>query len=168
MGAQRDEVSRIHEEHRNVETVRAAFDARWTMSALERVDAPLAEKLRTQVSKFHRSLVVSDLDEVEKHGAATVRGYRRAIDVMEAAEVEDDAYLVGQDSQSGLRVVVARSNATLTHDPKRFGENAFVVQVDELARLFASTPNFAVLAAAAKSFPGCGVYIPSGGDADAA
>lgn len=154
-----DETTRIHEEHRNVETVRSAFDARWTMSALERVDRELAERLRSQVSKFHKSLLMSELDEVQKHGAATVRGYRRAIETMDTARAEPDAYLVGQDSQSGLRVVVSRTNATLTNPPADLGENVFIVQVDELARLFASTPNLAFIAAVAKAVPGCGVYV---------
>ena len=153
MGKQREELTRIHEQHKAVETVRAAFDARWTTSALRRVDIDLADKLAAQVSKFHKALLVSDVDDVEKHGNATVRGYRRAIEVMDAADVEHDAYLVGQDTQSGLRVVVSRSNATATNPPDTIGDNVFIVQVDELARLLASVPNLAFLVAFAKQFP---------------
>jgi len=53
-----------------------AFESRWTLAALNRVDADIYARLREQRALFDEAMGAGDADEIELHGAAMVRGYR--------------------------------------------------------------------------------------------
>src|SRR5262245_8019240 len=86
------------------------FESRWTMLALRRVDADLAERLHDQRNRFVEACVSGSDREVAREGAAMCRGYRAVIAAMQDNE-PDDAYQLGQDPASGLMVAVGSQKA---------------------------------------------------------
>ena len=88
-----------------------AFERRWTLMALKRIDPDIYRRLLDQRSLFEKAAVTGTPKEIEEHGAAMCRSYAMAIRVLEAAAVPDDAYMLGQDPRTGLRVAIGEQKA---------------------------------------------------------
>lgn len=113
-----------------------AFEGRWTNLALRRIDPDLADRLNLQARIWHDVLSEEDEDEILGVGRSLVRGYRKAVAVMDAADVPDDAYHFGQ-SRSGQ--IVSFGDAAAAHRvAERFpGQSIPHFTFDEAAELLA-------------------------------
>jgi hypothetical protein len=123
-GRTRAALSRAYEEHgsrqvwlRMVSEAALAFERRWTLAGLRRVDADVAGRLVTQQRLFDSAMEDGTADDAALHGAAMVRGWRKAVEVMEAAGGADDAYVLEQDPRTGLRVAIGESKAVAGPGP---------------------------------------------------
>ena len=67
------------------------FEANWTWRALRFSDRDLAERLREQIDYFDEMCVTGTLRDVAEHGAATVRGYAAAVELLERRKVRQEA-----------------------------------------------------------------------------
>lgn len=128
------------------------FERRWTMLALRRVDPDLATRLFEQRQLFDKQCVSGGLDGVSKQGEALLRGYAVVVRAMEAADMADDAYMVGSDP-SGLKVAIGTQRATVDRVREVHGRNTIWVTPDEVAAMLASMP-FKRIADAKRIFPG--------------
>jgi hypothetical protein len=97
-------------------------------------------------------MVTGSAEEIEGHGAAMCRGYRKAVQVLERAGTLDDAYLLGQDPRSGFRVAIGEQKAAAG----RVRELATVVWItpDEVATILANLEAFRPITAIKRLFPG--------------
>src|SRR6476620_8462527 len=87
------------------------FESRWTLAALKRVNADILRRLLEQRGLFDHAMGTGTADEIEQHGAALCRGYRKATQTLEQAAEPDDAYMLGQDPRSGFRVAIGEQKA---------------------------------------------------------
>jgi hypothetical protein len=101
----------------------AAFESRWTELSLRRVDNELARRFHEQRNLFHAALLKGDKGEVERQGAAMCRGYAAVVKVMEEAGVEDDAYQLGQDPQTGTKVAIGVQKAAVERVRQLHGQD---------------------------------------------
>lgn len=135
-----------------------AFEARWTLAALFRVDPEIHRRMQRQIGLWHTAAKAGEEAEVVAQGEALMRGYRRAVETMEAANEADDAYLIGKDEASGLvlaighQVAAADRVATLHPD-------AVWISPDEIAGILNSLDGFRFILEAKRHFPGA-VALP--------
>ena len=54
------------------------FESRWTWAALRRVDRQLHHRLKEQLRLLEQALNIGSAAEIERQGAAAVRGYAEA------------------------------------------------------------------------------------------
>lgn len=132
----------------------AAFESRWTIAALRRVDPDLCARLLEQRALTDEALVTGSLDEARKHAAAMCRGYAAVARRLDEAKVEDDAYLVGFDSTTGTRIAIGEQRAAAERVREIHGERIVWVTPDELAALVASLEAFKAIALVKSYFPG--------------
>lgn len=147
------------------------FESRWTMLALKRVDAGLARRLFEQRGLFDQACVTGTAGEVETHGAAMCRGWGAAVRVLEQAGEPDDAYQVGQDPATGLKVAIGHQRSAMDRVREVHGERVVWITPDEVAKLMASVEQFKFVGAVKQLFPGAEVidrYPDEPGKADAA
>jgi hypothetical protein len=130
------------------------FEARWTMAALKRVNPEVHGRLREQRSLFDQAVVTGTRAEVERHGAAMVRGWAKAVSVLEHAAEPDDAYWLGQDPGTGFRVAISYQKAAVERVRQRHGPAVVWVTPDEVAAVLAKLKP---LAAVKQKFPGAEV-----------
>jgi hypothetical protein len=113
------------------------FEARWTRWALFRVDPELAKRLGEQRALYTQMLLDGYENDIVMHGEAMVRGWRAAIARMDGSQggvVEpDDAYWVGDDPKSGIRVVVGQQRASEKRARELYGGDALFLTPDEVA-----------------------------------
>ncbi|ACL60610.1 hypothetical protein [Methylobacterium nodulans] len=131
----------------------SAYEARWTLAALHRVDAELHARLRRQIDLWLAASGSFDEDEIERQGGALVRGYRIAYARMGTEGVEDDAYLIGKDEASGLRIAIGDSPASADRVAELDPACAFFTP-DEIAGLLHQLGGFRTIAAVKRAFPG--------------
>ena len=86
-----------------------AFEARWTLAALKRVDPDIHRRLVEQRSRFNEACLTGTAADVELHGAAMVRGWRAAVRTLEQVAEPVGAYLVGE--ADGLRLAIGHQKA---------------------------------------------------------
>lgn len=139
---------------RQVSDAAVALECRWTMNALRRVDAELARRLHEQIGLFDQACVTGSEDEVALHGAATCRGYSAAVAALGQAGEPDDAYLIGFDSASGLRIAIGDQKAAVDRVREIHGDRVIWVTPDECARLLAGVEAFKFVGAVKQFFPG--------------
>lgn len=132
----------------------ATFEARWTDLSLRRVDSGLAQRLFEQRGLFDEACVVGSADDVETQGAAMCRGYAAAVRAMELAAVADDAYLLGADPTTGLKVAIGLSKASVGRVTELHGQDVVWVSPDEVAALMSSVEAFRFAHAVKQRFPG--------------
>jgi hypothetical protein len=149
-----DATDRVRRWHREAIEAAALFERRWTMRALRRVDPDIAQRIIEQRGLFDRALVVGDVTEVETHGAAMCRGWKAAIQVMEAAGEVDDAYQIGEDPKTGTRVAIGQNMAGVDRVVDLHGDRVVWLTPDECAALFASVEGFKGISAVKRRFPG--------------
>jgi len=116
-----------------------AFEGRWTMSALKRIDADLHEALVDQQRMFNAALVTGSKHDVREHAEAMVRGYAAAVRSMEASGADDDAYMVGLDGRTGTRVAIGRTKHSIGRVQRVHGEQCVFMTPDEVAKLVAGS-----------------------------
>ena len=137
-----------------VATAATAFESRWTMLALRRVDADLAQRLGEQRNLFDHACITGTADEIETQGAAMCRGYAAACRALEAAGAADDAYLLGRCSRTAMVVAIGEQKAAVERVRELHGADVVWITPDEVATLFASAEGLKMVAAVKQMFPG--------------
>jgi hypothetical protein len=135
----------------------AAFEARWTMLALRRVDHELHEALREQQGLYHEATMHGSPSDIGAQGQALVRGYAAAVNAMEQSGHHNDAYLVGR--HNGVVVVISDQKAVQSRlvDIASNGERAILMSPDEVALLLNSIEGLSAVTAIKQLFPGAEV-----------
>lgn len=131
------EQSLAEQMHDQVSAAAVAFESRWTMRALRRVDADLAQALDEQRHLFHEAILIGEDDEVRQQGEAMCRGWVAAVRRLEDAQEPDDAYQLGQDNRTGLQVAVGPASASAARVRELHGERIIWISPDEVAAMFA-------------------------------
>lgn len=88
-----------------------SFDSRWTMRALRRVDAKLADRFETAISDWHETCLTGDDAEIAEIGGGIVRGYQAITQRMEEAGADHDAYFKGTCLRTGTVVIISDNKA---------------------------------------------------------
>lgn len=148
-----------------VSTAASAFESRWTWLALRRVSPAVAQALFEQRGLFDQACITGSVEDVEMHGAAMCRGYAAAVKALEAAGEPDDAYQLGSDPASGLKVAIGQQKAAVDRVRQVCGSEVIWITPDEVAALMASVEAFKFVAAVKQFFPGAEVikrYADSG------
>lgn len=140
------------------------FESRWTWAALKRVDPDTHGRLLDQRSLFDRAMVTGTSEEIEAHGAAMCRGYRKAVQVLERAGTSDDAYLLGQDRCSGFRVAIGEQKAAAERVRDLHGATVVWITPDEVASILANLEGFKPITAIKRLFPGAEILEERPGD----
>lgn len=130
------------------------FESRWTWLALRRVDDQLGRRLHEQRGLFDQACVTGSVEEVETHGAAMCRGYAAAVRALEGASEPDDAYQLGQDPVSGMKVAVGVQRAAVERVRTVHGSDVIWITPDEVATMLASVEAFKFVGAVKQLFPG--------------
>lgn len=128
------------------------FERRWTLRALRRLSPPLAQKLSEQQSLFDEACVCGSVDEIETQGGAMVRGWGAAVRAM--GSEPDDAYMLGSDPVSGLKVAIGSQRAAADRVREVAGENVIWLTPDECAVMLAGVEAFKIVGAVKQFFPG--------------
>lgn len=138
-------------------TAAAAFEERWTLLALRRLDRDLAIALHEQRELFHEACVVGEVRDIIDHGAALVRGYAACARALEEAQIPDDSYVLGQCATTGHKVAIGLNKASRRRVVELHGQDVTWVTPDEVATLLASSEAFMTVAAIKNKFPGAEV-----------
>jgi len=112
----------------------AAFECRWLMSSLARVDPELHGNLLEQRSFWAQAQVTGDAQEVVEQGEAMIRGWQAAVARMLQAGAPDDAYVLGQH---GDMIVAIGLNGGLSRVRELGGQRVVWLTPDEVAQLYA-------------------------------
>lgn len=152
--SQMQEAEAVSQMLRSVQEAAEPFEGRWTMTALKAVDSELHEAMRDQLDMLNEAAVIADLADVERHTAATIRGYRACVEAMERAGAEDDAYVLGYDPDTGLKVAIGYNKAAIKRVQERQGSEVIWMNPNEVARMVAGLQNVAKVKAL---FPGAEV-----------
>lgn len=134
-----------------------AFEGRWTIGALARVDPGLADLLVEQLADYHEAQVTGTLVDLKEHARGTVRGYLKAARACEAAGLEDNAYLIGLDSMTGMRVAIGDRRLSAQRVAELHGGSVVWLNPDEIAKLWASIAGLRRIDAVKEQFPGATV-----------
>lgn len=113
------------------------FESRWTMRALARVDVELHQAVEEQHQLFHEAIMGGESGQLREHGEAMCRGWAAAAARMDRAGEPDDAYFIGQDSRTGLRVAIGDQRAAATRVRDLHDERVVWLTPDEVAAMFA-------------------------------
>ncbi len=143
----------------NVAADAAAFEGRWTMLSLKRVDPDLADDLDAQRDLWHEAKFLyrsraDGHDELVAQGAALCRGYAVAVRTMEEVAAEDDAYVIGRCPRTGTTVAVTQQKAAGERVRELYGEPTIILSPDEVASLFGSIEALKAIGAIKQRFPG--------------
>lgn len=143
--------------HGEVSRAASGFESRWTWLALRRVDDDLGRRLFEQRGLFDEACVVGDASEIEEQGAALCRGYVAAIQRLVASDAPDDAYQLGSDPLTGMKVAIGVQQAARDRVRELHGSEVIWITPDEVAVLMSSVESFKALKAVKQVFPGCEV-----------
>jgi hypothetical protein len=131
----------------------SAFEARWTMLSLKRVDEELYEALAEQRELYYQAMINGALNDQDVQGKALVRGYAKAVHAMESANMPDDSYLVGE--YEGLMVVVSGQKVAFDRWEERNNiGRIIIISPDEVAYLFATVNGLEQIEDIKRMFPG--------------
>jgi len=112
-----------------------AFESRWTLAALERVDAGLHRLFNEQQGLYHEALITGSGHDVEEQAAAMCRGWAAIARAMEAAGTEDDACLLGFHGTTGTRVAIGEQKHAIARVRELHGGKVIWITPDEVAAL---------------------------------
>ena len=112
-----------------------AFESRWTLAALKRIDADLHRLFTEQQGLYHEALITGSDHEVEEQAAAMCRGWAAIARAMEAAAVEDDAYLLGFHGGTGTKVAIGEQKHAIARVRELHGDKVVWITPDEVAAL---------------------------------
>jgi hypothetical protein len=118
-----------------------SFETRWSMDALQRVDADLHARLVEQRELWHEAQIVGDEVEMERQGEALCRGWVWAIERMERKGEPHDAYMLGQHGH----VLVAIGERLAAHKVVRDGRQAAWLTPDAVAKMVAGIQTLGTL-----------------------
>jgi hypothetical protein len=118
-----------------------AFESRWTMRALKRVDNDLYEAVEEQRQLFHEAILKGEDEEIKEHGEAMCRGWAAAITRMEEANELDDAYMLGQSH--GTTVAIGAQRSASARVRELHGDRVVWLTPDEVAAMFAGLQDVA-------------------------
>lgn len=133
-----------------VQPAETAFRCRWRLSTLKRANPDLHDMLVEQIDLYDTALVTGSDAEAKLQADAMVRGWRAACAALEGPMLPDDAYQVGFDLNTGMRVVIAEQKASIGRVQVVQGDRVMIVTPDEVARMVAG---FSVLSDVKALFP---------------
>jgi hypothetical protein len=141
----------------NAEIARAAsaYEVRWSWLALHRVSPVIAEKLDRQRDLYNAAKASGSISELRDQGEALIRGYRKAVQVMEEEREPEDNYLVGQDPATGWRIVIGHNPAQAQLGGEAEGCAWFTP--DEIAALFAESRAAKLMLEVKRAFRGSSI-----------
>jgi hypothetical protein len=128
-----------------------AFESRWTLRALWRVDPDLHAMFLEQQALWNQALVAGSDAEIEEQTAAMCRGWAAITRRLVEAEAPDDAYLLGRCPKTGLAVAIGDQLAAMDRVRELHGEQIVWLTPAEVATLLAGTQALAELR---QVFPG--------------
>ena len=128
------------------------FESRWTWAALRRVDRQLHHRLKEQLRLLEQALNIGSAAEIERQGAAAVRGYAEAAQALQDAGEADDAFVIGEDPRTGFRVIIGQQRAAARRELN--GKAVIWITPDEVAAVLANLEAFKPIAAVKTLFPG--------------
>lgn len=137
--------------HRLVSEAARPFESRWTLRALYAEDKELYLRFREQQALWSEALVTGSEIDIEDQTAAMCRGWHAIARRMEEAGAPDDAYLIGVDPNTGMRVAIGDQLAARDRVREIDGEKTIWLTPHEVATLLASTQ---VIASLKNLFPG--------------
>jgi hypothetical protein len=120
----------------------AAYERRWTMRTLQRVEPGLHDRLMQQRAQWHEALICGDEEEAERQGEAMCRGWVAAVSRMEAEGAPDDAYLLGQH---GGMVVAVGARPASGRVAEAHGQAVVWLTPDEVAAMVAGLQGLAAV-----------------------
>ena len=112
-----------------------AFESRWTLTALKRVEADLHRLFNEQQDLYHQALITGSDREVEEQAAAMCRGWAAIARAMETTGVEDDAYLLGFHGATGTKVAIGEQKHAIARVRELHGDKVVWITPDEVAAL---------------------------------
>lgn len=130
-----------------VATAARAFESRWTIRALRRIDAELADRFDAALSDWHETCLTGDDADIKELGGGIVRGYEVITKRMEDAGADHDAYMTGTCYRTGTQVIISTNKACSDI-------GAIHITPDEVAALVGGMET---LKQAKSIFPGCEV-----------
>jgi hypothetical protein len=128
-----------------------AYEARWSYAALRRVDAELLSRFDEQKALYWDAVASGDEAAVAEQSGGMVRAYQAITRAMEAQP--DDAYVVGQDPRTGLKIAIGSRVAPATRLP----DGVVYLTADEVAMLLAEQAGFTSIAKIKMLFPGSSI-----------
>jgi len=137
-------------------TTRAAllFEQRWTYAALRRVSRDVASRLHGQRNLFAEACIKGASRDVVDHGSALIRGYQVAVKTLEEAGEADDAYMLGVDLVTGLKVAIGQQRGAIVRIRQVHGQDVIWLTPDEVARIMSGLESFKTVEAVKRRFPG--------------
>ena len=131
----------------------SAFEARWTMLSLKRVDEELHDALAEQRELYYQAMINGASDDQDIQGKALVRGYAEAVHAMESANMPDDSYLTGE--YEGLMVVVSGQKVVFDRwEERNHIGRIIIISPDEIAYLFSTIKGLEQIEDIKRMFPG--------------
>lgn len=145
-----------------------AFEARWSRSALRSYDARLADAFEEALNQYEKAVDYGSSTDIDVAGKRLVRAYGVISARLAAANVPDDAYMVGRDAKSGVEIVIAASPAAAKRAAESGHRFAKWFTPDEIATLIGLDMRAQKIADVKAVFPGAemtGVSIDGEDDA---
>jgi hypothetical protein len=136
------------------------FERRWTDLALRRVDSALARLLHEQILMFQEACLTGTPEDIGMHGSATCRGYAAAVRAMDAAGAADDAYQLGSDPKTGVKVAIGEHRGILGRVQELHGSEVICITPDEVAVMIGNSSSIEGIVEIKKLFPGAEVVRP--------
>lgn len=133
-----------------------AFEGRWTMRALKRIDADLYTAFTDQQDRWADARFLGTPEQVEMQAGGMIRGYAAITKAMVESGEADDAYMLGQSGDVMVAIGTRQASAFRVLELQHEDRPVRVVWLtpDECATLFASTEGFKAIAAIKQAFPG--------------
>lgn len=111
------------------------FEKRWTRRALKLHDPKLAEQFEVQLERYCSAIVSGTSTEIDTEGARMCQAYALVAAELHAANVPDDAYLIGRDAKSGLTIAISPVPAAAERVREVYGDGVIWFSPDEIATL---------------------------------
>ena len=128
------------------------FEARWTRDAVRNHNPQLAA-IQEQLDRFETAMDVGTSTEVETEGGRLCRAYALISAKLAAANVPDDAYMIGRDNATGLEIIIASTPAA-GEQARKHHPAAKWFSPDEVAMLISLDARAMKIAAVKAEFPG--------------
>jgi hypothetical protein len=138
---------KISQVYGQVAEAASAFEARWTLRALRRLDPVLYGRFIEQQSLWDEALITGSEGDVIEQTEAMCRGWQAVAARMVELGAAEDACLMGQ-APNGLRVAISDQRAV----EGRVDDGVVFVTPDEVATLVAAQRE---LMSIKQAFPGC-------------
>jgi len=136
------------------------FEARWTRRALKFHNPKLSEQFEAQLDRFEAAMLSGSSTEIDTEGARLCRGYAVIAVELQAANIPDDAYMIGRD-ESGLTIAISTVPGARDRVRELHGDAVIWFSPDEVAALIALDKRAQKIAAVKAVFPGAEMMIDS-------